>query len=198
MYREGRDSVQNLLSEGNYRSRTAHRAGIFSKAAQISRLYRRSRPEYFISLDRERGKCGTGTLPQPTLNFAAQLRPDLPCRNARFLVSPLSRPSLDSDDLNLLTTGAASQFTQTFFLPDPDTRGRDFNFQLSAERAPFRSREKKKNLPYDSYNWGYNATGSSRCGNSQTATIKNATRRKPFGLLERSLSVRDHQLHQYH
>jgi len=157
----GRDSVQNLLSEGIIRA-DGSPGWNFSKAAQFQPVPP-FKTEYFISLDRNE-KVRYRTLPQPTLNFAP-IAPTFPAGTLASLLAAVE-PSLDSDDLNLLTTGAASQFTQTFFLPDPDTRVANFN---SRRTGPFRSREKTfRTIP----TLGIQRTGSSRCGNSQTATSR--------------------------
>jgi phospholipase C len=132
----------------------------FSKAAQFQAVPP-FKTEYFISLDRNE-KVRYRTLPQPTLNFA-----------------PLAavEPSLDADDLNLLTTGAASQFTQTFFLPDPDTRVANFN---SLPNGPFPL--KAKSLPYDSYT-GDTTHRLFEMWQQSDCSIKNATRQNPSGCL---------------
>src|SRR5260370_16316908 len=117
------ESVKNLLSEG-----IIHADGTpgphFSKAAQFQATAP-FKTEYFISLNNNHKPPST-TPPQPTLNFA----PTCPTRTNPLFFPPGTPqcflaaivPSLDPDDLNLLTTGAATQLTQTFVLPDPDTR----------------------------------------------------------------------------
>jgi phospholipase C len=109
------------------------------------------------------------TLPQPTLNFAP-IAPTFPAGTPASLLAAVE-PSL-SDDLNLLTTGAASQFTQTFFLPDPDTRVANFN---SLPNGPFPL--KGKNLPYDSYT-GDTTHRLFEMWQQSDCDIKNATRPK--------------------
>ncbi len=147
----GRDSVQNLLSEGIIKA-DGSPGWNFSKAAQFQAVPP-FKTEYFISLDKNE-KVRYRTLPQPTLNFAP-IAPTFPAGTPASLLAAVE-PSLDSDDLNLITTGAASQFTQTFLLPDCRT-------------GPFRSREKTfRTIP----TLGIQRTGSSRCGNSQTATSR--------------------------
>ncbi len=145
----------------------------FSKAAQFQAVPP-FKTEYFISLDRNE-KVRYRTLPQPTLNFAP-IAPTFPAGTPAPLLAAVE-PSLDSDDLNLLTTGAASQFTQTFFLPDPDTRVANFN---SLPNGPFPL--KGKNLPYDSYT-GDTTHRLFEMWQQSDCDIKNATRRNPSGCL---------------
>ena len=145
----------------------------FSKAAQFQAVPP-FKTEYFISLDRNE-KVRYRTLPQPTLNFAP-IAPTFPAGTPASLLAAVE-PSLDSDDLNLLTTGAASQFTQTFFLPDPDTRVANFN---SLPNGPFPL--KGKNLPYDSYT-GDTTHRLFEMWQQSDCDIKNATRRNPSGCL---------------
>ena len=168
----GRDSVQNLLSEGIIKA-DGSPGWNFSKAAQFQALPP-FKTEYFISLDRNE-KVRYRTLPQPTLNFAP-IAPTFPAGTPASLLAAVE-PSLDSDDLNLLTTGAASQFTQTFFLPDPDTRVANFN---SLPNGPFPL--KGKNLPYDSYT-GDTTHRLFEMWQQSDCDIKNATRRNPSGCL---------------
>ena len=168
----GRDSVQNLLSEGIIKA-DGSPGWNFSKAAQFQAVPP-FKTEYFISLDRNE-KVRYRTLPQPTLNFAP-IAPTFPAGTPASLLAAVE-PSLDSDDLNLLTTGAASQFTQTFFLPDPDTRVANFN---SLPNGPFPL--KGKNLPYDSYT-GDTTHRLFEMWQQSDCDIKNATRRNPSGCL---------------
>ncbi|HXQ27549.1 MAG TPA: alkaline phosphatase family protein [Candidatus Acidoferrales bacterium] len=167
-----RDSVLNLLSEGIIKpdgSLGPH----FSKAAQFQAI-RPFKTKYFISLDKD-DKAPYSTLPEPTLNFAPVKTIFPPGTPAPFLAA--IEPSLDADDLNLLTTGAASEFTQTFVLPDPDTRVQNFS---SLPNGPFPL--KGSLLPYDSY------TGDSthrlfEMWQQSDCNIRNATRRNPSGCL---------------
>jgi len=168
----GRDSVQNLLSEGIIKA-DGSPGWNFSKAAQFQAVPP-FKTEYFISLDRNE-KVRYRTLPQPTLNFAP-IAPTFAAGTPASLLAAVE-PSLDSDDLNLLTTGAASQFTQTFFLPDPDTRVANFN---SLPNGPFPL--KGKNLPYDSYT-GDTTHRLFEMWQQSDCDIKNATRRNPSGCL---------------
>lgn len=168
----GRDSVQNLLSEGIINANGSP-GWNFSKAAQFQAVPP-FKTEYFISWDRNE-KVRYRTLPQPTLNFAP-VAPTFPAGTPASLLAAVE-PWLDADDLNLLTTGAASQFTQTFFLPDPDTRAANFN---SLPNGPFPL--KGKSLPYDSYT-GDTTHRFFEMWQQSDCNIKNATRQNPSGCL---------------
>src|SRR5260370_11401912 len=121
------ESVKNLLSEG-----IIHADGTpgphFSKAAQFQATAP-FKTEYFISLNNNHKPPST-TPPQPTLNFA----PTGPTGTNPLFFPPGTpqsflaaiEPSLDPDTLNLLTTGAATEFTQTLVLAEPETRGANF------------------------------------------------------------------------
>ena len=168
----GRDSVPNLLSEGIINANGSP-GWNFSKAAQFQAVPP-FKTEYFISLDRNE-KVRYRTLPQPTLNFAP-VAPTFPAGTPASLLAAVE-PSLDADDLNLLTTGAASQFTQTFFLPDPDTRVANFN---ALPNGPFPL--KGKSLPYDSYT-GDTTHRLFEMWQQSDCNIRNATRQNPSGCL---------------
>src|SRR3984893_4185733 len=168
----GRDSVQNLLSEGVIKA-DGSPGWNFSKAAQFQAVPP-FKTEYFISLDGNE-KVRYRTLPQPTLNFAP-IAPTFPAGTPASLLAAFE-PCLDADDLNLLTTGAASQFTQTFFLPDPDTRVANFN---SLPNGPFPL--KGSLLPYDSYT-GDTTHRLFEMWPQSDCNIKNATRSNPSGCL---------------
>jgi phospholipase C len=168
----GRDSVQNLLSEGIINANGSP-GWNFSKAAQFQAVPP-FKTEYFISLDRNE-KVRYRTLPHPTLNFAP-VAPTFPAGTPASLLAAVE-PSLDANDLNLLTTGAASQFTQTFFLPDPDTRVANFN---SLPNGPFPL--KGKSLPYDSYT-GDTTHRLFEMWQQSDCNIQNATRQNPSGCL---------------
>jgi hypothetical protein len=88
----------------------------------------------------------------------------------------LVEPSLETADLNLLTTGAATEFTQTFVQPDPDTRVDNFD---ALPNGPFPLQGKL--LPYDSYTgdtthrlfeiiWNHSRTAQIRTANRITTT----------------------------
>jgi phospholipase C len=86
-------------------------------------------------------------------------------------------PSLDADDLNLLTTGAASQFKQTFVQPDPDTRISNYK---ALPDGPFPLRGAK--LPYDSYT-GDTTHRLFEMWQQSDCSINNATPANPSGCL---------------
>jgi phospholipase C len=138
---KSKDSVSNLLSKGIINA-DGSPGKHFSKAAQFQAV-KPFRTKYFVSLDNHE-KAPYQILPEPTLNFA----PTQPTFPAGTLTSFLAtvEPSLDNDDLNLLTTGAATEFTETFVQPDPDTRVTNFD---KLPNGPFQL--KGNALPYDSY-----------------------------------------------
>jgi phospholipase C len=172
------ESVKNLLSEG-----IIHADGTpgphFSKAAQFQATAP-FKTEYFISLNKNE-KAPYTTLPEPTLNFA----PTGPTGTNPLFFPPGTpqsflaaiEPSLDPDDLNLLTTGAATEFTQTFVLPDPDTRVANFD---KLPNGPFPL--KGALLPYDSYT-GDTTHRLFEMWQQSDCNIANATHRNPSGCL---------------
>ena len=166
------DSVRNLLSEHIINAdgtlgRNSAKAAQFQSTPPF-------RTKYFISLD-DNEKAAYQTLPEPTLNFAPTKTTFPPGTPAAFLAA--IEPSLDADDLNLLTTGAASEFTQTFVQPDPDTRVQNFN---SLPNGPFPL--KGSLLPYDSYT-GDTTHRLFEMWQQSDCNIKNATRSNPSGCL---------------
>jgi len=166
------DSVRNLLSEHIINAdgtlgRNSAKAAQFQATPPF-------RTKYFISLD-DNEKAAYQTLPEPTLNFAPTKTTFPPGTPAAFLAA--IEPSLDADDLNLLTTGAASEFTQTFVQPDPDTRVQNFN---SLPNGPFPL--KGSLLPYDSYT-GDTTHRLFEMWQQSDCNIKNATRSNPSGCL---------------
>jgi len=170
--RHRRESVRNLLSEGIINA-DGSPGWNFSKAAQFQAILP-FKTEYFMSLKRNE-KARYGTLPVPTLNFAP-IAPTFPAGTSPSLLAAVE-PSLDADDLNLLTTGAASQFPQTFFQPDADTRVANFN---ALPNGPFPL--KGKNLPYDSYT-GDTTHRLFEMWQQSDCNIENATRQNPSGCL---------------
>jgi hypothetical protein len=119
---KSRDHVKNLLSEGIVNADGTPGPN-FAKAAQFQATPP-FQTKYFISLNAQQ-KAPYKILPEPTLNFAPTQQTFPPGTPATLLAAV--EPSLDADDLNLLTTGAATQFAQTSELPDPDTRVQNFN-----------------------------------------------------------------------
>ncbi len=130
--------------------------------------------KFFISLDKDE-KAPYQTLPSPSLNFAPTATIFPPGTPLNFLEAIES--SLEAADENLLTTGAASQFPQTFVQPDPDTRVQNFN---ALPNGPFPL--KGKNLPYDSYT-GDTTHRLFEMWQQSDCNIKNATRHNPSGCL---------------
>lgn len=135
------EHVKNLLSEGIVNFDGSPGANF--SAAQQFQAVPPFQTEYFISLGPDQ-KAPYTTLPSPTLNFA----PTSPLVSASIPASvlPAVEPSLEPQDLHLLFTGTASQFSQTFVQPDPDTRVANFD---SLPNGPFPLRGAQ--LPYDSY-----------------------------------------------
>jgi hypothetical protein len=79
--------------------------------------------------------------------------------------------------LNLLTTGAATGFSQTFVLPDPDTRVQNFK---NLPNGPFPLLGPK--LPYDSYT-GDTTHRLFEMWQQSDCNITNATEQNPSGCL---------------
>ena len=167
-----KDSVLNLLSEGIVRADGTPGKN-FSKAAQFQAVPP-FQTTFFISLD-EHQKAPYTTLPEPTLNFAPT-SPTFPAGTPASLLAAVE-PSLDADDLNLLTTGAASEFTQTFELPDFDSRIQNFN---NLPNGPFPLRGAQ--LPYDSYT-GDTTHRLFEMWQQSDCNIRNASRKNPSGCL---------------
>ena len=166
------DSVSNLLSKGIINA-DGTPGKHFSKAAQFQAVAP-FKTKFFISLDKDE-KAPYQTLPSPSLNFAPTATIFPPGTPLNFLEA--IEPSLEAADENLLTTGAASQFPQTFVQPDPDTRVQNFN---ALPNGPFPL--KGKNLPYDSYT-GDTTHRLFEMWQQSDCNIKNATRHNPSGCL---------------
>ena len=167
------DSVRNLLSEEIIKA-----DGIpgkhFNKAAQFQAVAP-FRAKYFISLNNNE-KAPYQTLPEPTLNFAPT-SPFVPPILEGSPILPAVEPSLEVGDLGLLFTGTASQFPQTFVLPDFDSRIQNFN---ALPNGPFPL--KGAALPYDSYT-GDTTHRLFEMWQQSDCNIRNATRRNPSGCL---------------
>jgi hypothetical protein len=152
------DSVANLLSK-----RIINADGTpgpnFNKAAQFQAIPP-FKTKYFISQNKYE-KAPYQTLPAPTLNFAPT-KPIFPAGTPTALLSAVE-PSLDADDLNLLTTGAATQFAQTFVLPDPTRASR-----ISLSCRTGRSRSKERSFP-TTPTPVIRPIACSRCGSSRIA-----------------------------
>jgi len=166
------DKVENLLSEGIINA-DGTPGKHFNKAAQFQAVAP-FRTKFFISLNNNE-KAPYTTLPQPTLNFAPTspiVPPIIPT-----LILELVEPSLEIGDLGLLFTGTASQFPQTFVLPDFDSRIQNFN---ALPNGPFPLRG--ASLPYDSYT-GDTTHRLFEMWQQSDCNIKNATRHNPSGCL---------------
>jgi phospholipase C len=166
------DSVRNLLSEGiiNANGTPGPR---FSKSRQFQATPP-FRTHYYISLN-DFEKAPYKTLPVPTLNFAP-IKPIVP----PIIPTPileLVEPSLEPGDLGLLFTGTASQFTQTFFVPDPDTRIQNYN-NLPNGSFPLKGAQ----LPYDSYT-GDTTHRLFEMWQQSDCSVWNATPHNPSGCL---------------
>ena len=176
------DSVKNLLSEGIINA-DGTPGEHFSKAAQFQAVAP-FRTEYFISLG-DNEKAPYTTLPAPTLNFSpspdasiigfATEPPPFPAATSPATLAAIE-PSLEAQDLHLLTTGASGQ-NNTFVQPDPDTRVANFN---NLPNGPFPL--EGANLPYDSYT-GDTTHRLFEMWQQSDCSIKNATRHNPSGCL---------------
>jgi phospholipase C len=170
--RSRKESVSNLLSKGIINADGTPGPN-FAKAAQFQAVPP-FRTKFFISLNSTE-KTPYQILPEPTLNFAP-IKPIFPAGTPQALLAAVE-PSLELGDLNLLTTGAATQFTQTFVQPDPDTRINNFN---ALPNGPFALRG--ANLPYDSYT-GDTTHRLFEMWQQSDCDVKNATRENPSGCL---------------
>src|SRR5580704_5438596 len=106
------DSVSNLLSKGIINA-DGTPGNHFDKAAQFQAVPPFS-AKYFVSLDNGE-KAPYQILPEPTLNTAPDATTFPPGTPPNFLAA--LEPSLDADDLNLLTTGGTG-LGQSLILPD--------------------------------------------------------------------------------
>jgi phospholipase C len=167
-----KDSVSNLLSKQIIKADGSPGKN-FAKAAQFEAV-KPYKAEYFVSLSADEKKP-YDILPEPTLNFS----PTKPIFPAGTLTSFLAtvEPSLRHADLDLLTTGAATEFTNTFVLPDPDTRITNFDKLLN---GPFQL--KGAALPYDSYT-GDTTHRLYEMWQQSDCNIANATKHNPSGCL---------------
>jgi len=164
--------VNNLLSKGIV-NEDGTAGPNFARAKQF-RAVAPFKMQFFISLKNSE-KAPYDILPQPTLNFAPTATMFPPGTPAPFLAA--IEPSLEIGDVNLLTTGAATGFPQTFVQPDPDTRMANFN-TLPNEPFPL----KGTNLPYDSFT-GDTTHRLFEMWQQSDCNIGNATRHNPSGCL---------------
>ena len=167
-----KDGISNLLSKGIINADGA--PGPNFALAQQFQATAPFQTEYFISLSSDQ-KAPYSILPSPTLNFAPT-KPTFPAGTPASLLAAVE-PSLETQDLNLLTTGAASQFTQTFVQPDPDTRVANFN---NLPNGPFPLRGAQ--LPYDSYT-GDTTHRLFEMWQQSDCSVMNATPENPSGCL---------------
>lgn len=166
------ETVSNLLSKGIVKA-DGSRGPNFALAKQFKAVPP-FRTNFFISLT-DNEKAPYSILPEPTLNFAPT-KTIFPTGTPSSLLAAVE-PSLETSDLNLLTTGAATGFPQTFVQPDPDTRIRNFN---KLPNGPFPLRGEK--LPYDSYT-GDTTHRLYEMWQQSDCNIKNATLENPSGCL---------------
>jgi phospholipase C len=173
---KSRDSVSNLLSKGIINA-DGTPGKHFSKAAQFQAVAPFN-SKFFISLDPDQ-KAPYDTLPEPTLNFspspATGEPPPFPTGTPTTFLASIE-PSLETGDLNLLTTGAPG-VAQTAELPDFDTRVNNFDH---LPNGPFPLAG--ANLPYDSYT-GDTTHRLFEMWQQSDCSLRNATRRNPSGCL---------------
>ena len=170
------DSVKNLLSEGIINA-DGTPGNNFSKARQFQAVAP-FRTEFFISLN-DNEKAPYQTIPEPTLNFSpspatGEPPPFPPGTPPSFLAS--IEPSLESGDLNLLTTGASGA-PQSAELPDFDSCILNFD---NLPNGPFPL--EGANLPYDSYT-GDTTHRLFEMWQQSDCSIKHATKHNPSGCL---------------
>jgi phospholipase C len=170
------DGVSNLLSKGIVNA-DGTPGKHFDKAQQFQAVPP-FKTEYFISLDKHE-KEPYKTLPEPSLNFspspATGEPPPFPAGTPTAFLASIE-PSLETEDLNLLTTGASGA-QQTAELPDPDTRVLNFN---DLPNGPFPL--EGASLPYDSYT-GDTTHRLFEMWQQSDCHIKNATPHNPSGCL---------------
>jgi phospholipase C len=166
------DSVSNLLSKRIIKADGTPGVN-FAKAAQFKAVPP-FKTDFFISLESNE-KAAYDVLPQPTLNFAPT-KTVLPPGTPQSILA-LVEPSLNTADLNLLTTGAATGFTQTIVQPDPDTRVDNFD---ALQNGPFPL--KGKSLPYDSFT-GDTTHRLFEMWQQSDCNVKNATPNNSSGCL---------------
>src|SRR5580692_3771984 len=169
--RNSEDAVSNLLSKGIINA-DGTPGKHFDKAAQFQAVPP-FKTKYFIALDKVE-KAPYQTLPGPTLNFAPNATTFPPGTPADFLAA--IEPSLDADDLDLLTTGGTG-LGQSFILPDPDTRVENYS---ALPNGPFPLAG--PNLPYDSYT-GDTTHRLFEMWQQSDCNTANATRQNPSGCL---------------
>jgi phospholipase C len=177
------DRVRNLLSE-HIINADGTPGKEFGKAAQFQAIAP-FQTTYYVGLDKSE-KAPYTTLPEPSLNFSpSPVTGEPPPFPVAFLPElGAIEPSLESDDLVLLTTGASgANQTAEFFNPvtdqilDADTRVANFN-NLPGGPFPLAG----PNLPYDSYT-GDTTHRLFEMWQQSDCNIRNATRENPSGCL---------------
>src|SRR3984957_20314097 len=177
------DSVKNLLSEHIINADGTPGTN-FGQAAQSQAIAPFQRT-YYVSLNNSQ-KAPYVVLPEPSLNFSPSPvtgePPPFPVADLPFLGA--IEPSLEPDDLVLLTTGASgAEQTAEFLNPvtntilDADTRVANFN---ALPNGPFPLAG--PNLPYDSYT-GDTTHRLFEMWQQSDCNISNATRHNPSGCL---------------
>jgi len=173
---KSQDSVKNLLSEGIINADGTPGKN-FSKAAQFQAVAP-FRTEFYISLN-DNEKAPYQTLPEPTLNFspspATGEPPPFPAGTPPSFLASIE-PSLETGDLNLLTTGASGA-PQTAELPDFDSRINNFDH---LPNGPFPL--EGANLPYDSYT-GDTTHRLFEMWQQSDCSVSHATKQNPSGCL---------------
>jgi phospholipase C len=182
---KGEHSVSNLLSKGIINADGS--PGPHFKKAQQFQAVAPFRTEYFISLN-ENEKTPYEILPDPTLNFSpspdasiigfATEPPPYPATTPLSVLAAIE-PSLETQDLPLLTTGASGENNTFVLTPVPDFDTRVANFD-NLPNGPFPL--EGPNLPYDSYT-GDTTHRLFEMWQQSDCNIKNATRRNPSGCL---------------
>lgn len=166
------ETVSNLLSKGIIEADGT--PGPNFALAQQFQAVAPFRTDFFISLN-DNEKTPYKTLPVPTLNFAPT-KTVFPAGTPTSVLAS-AEPSLETQDLHLLTTGAATGFSQTVIQPDPDTRVANFN---NLPNGPFALRGAK--LPYDSYT-GDTTHRLFEMWQQSDCNVFNATKENPSGCL---------------
>ena len=177
------DSVKNLLSE-HIINADGTPGTHFDKAAQFQAIAP-FKTTFYISLDNSE-KAPYTTLPEPSLNFSPSPvtgePPPFPAADLPFLGA--IEPSLELDDLVLLTTGASgAEQTAEFLNPvtgeilDADTRVANFSH---LPNGPFPLAG--PNLPYDSYT-GDTTHRLYEMWQQSDCNVRNATFENPSGCL---------------
>jgi phospholipase C len=163
--------VKNLLSEGIVNA-DGTPGWNFKKSRQFQAVAP-FRTDYFISLNASE-KAPYTTLPVPTLNSAPNATIFPPGTPAPLLA--LVEPSLETNDLFLLTTGGTA-LGQSVIQPDPDTRVQNYN-NLPNGSFPLEGAA----LPYDSYT-GDTTHRLFEMWQQSDCNVANATFENPSGCL---------------